>query len=157
MRNNSINENSPLRKGLSPSLRKGTVILAGSPNSKSMMMPKSPMKSPNKKEIGKKEEAKGLSTPTSISMKNSFIIKNADESFDTYYQTMKKKKNQMNDASFVSNSKAHENKFGFVKDTKPTARDGHSCNIDDNGFMFVFGGDRHHMSFNDLFVIRLPS
>jgi len=29
---------------------------------------------------------KGLSSPTSVSMQNSFIIKNADESFDQYYQ-----------------------------------------------------------------------
>jgi hypothetical protein len=27
-----------------------------------------------------------LSSPTSVSMQNSFIIKNADESFDQYYQ-----------------------------------------------------------------------
>lgn len=39
----------------------------------------------------KQEEAKGgLSTPTSITMKNSFLISNADESFDNYYASMKK-------------------------------------------------------------------
>ena len=27
----------------------------------------------------------GLASPTSISMQNSFIIKNADESFDAYF------------------------------------------------------------------------
>ena len=31
------------------------------------------------------EEEKGLSSPTSITMQNSFIIKNADASFDVYY------------------------------------------------------------------------
>jgi hypothetical protein len=30
-------------------------------------------------------DEKGLSSPTSVSMQNSFIIKNADESFDLYY------------------------------------------------------------------------
>lgn len=34
-----------------------------------------------------------LTTPTSISMMNSFIIKNADQSFDQYYASMKKRKN----------------------------------------------------------------
>lgn len=33
----------------------------------------------------KKEEEKGLSSPTSVTMMNSFIVKNADESFDSYY------------------------------------------------------------------------
>ena len=33
-----------------------------------------------------------LTTPTSISMMNSFIIKNADQSFDQYYASMKKRK-----------------------------------------------------------------
>ena len=30
-------------------------------------------------------EVKPLASPTSLSMKNSFIIQNADESFDAYY------------------------------------------------------------------------
>ena len=44
-------------------------------------------KSPNKKE-GREEkdnQESGLASPTSISMQNSFIIKNADESFDAYF------------------------------------------------------------------------
>ena len=32
-----------------------------------------------------------LESPTSISMKNSYIIKNADPSFETYYNTMRKR------------------------------------------------------------------
>ena len=41
-----------------------------------------------------KEEKKesGLATPTSISMQTTFIITNADESFDAYYHMMKKRK-----------------------------------------------------------------
>lgn len=38
------------------------------------------------------EPGEELLTPTSISMKNTFIIKNADSSFDQYYQMMKKRK-----------------------------------------------------------------
>jgi len=61
----------------------------------------SPMRSPNKtrkigspsrKERGDVEKQDGLGTPTSISMQNRFIIKNADPSFDQYYQQMKKRK-----------------------------------------------------------------
>ena len=36
------------------------------------------------------------------------------------------------------------------------ARDGHSCTLY-NDFMIGFGGDRHHMPFNDLFVLDLAS
>lgn len=41
-----------------------------------------------------KEDKKkdGISSPTSISMRDSFIIKNADSSFDAYYQSMRKRK-----------------------------------------------------------------
>lgn len=41
-----------------------------------------------------KEEKKesGLATPTSISMQNTFIITNADDSFDNYFHMMKKRK-----------------------------------------------------------------
>ena len=39
------------------------------------------------------EAGEGLLTPTSIQLKNAFIIKNADASFDHYYTMMKKRKN----------------------------------------------------------------
>lgn len=45
-------------------------------------------------EQAKGKEKDGLSSPTSISMASSFIIKNADQSFDAYYQSMKKRKAQ---------------------------------------------------------------
>ena len=35
-------------------------------------------------------------------------------------------------------------------------RDGHSCTLHD-GLMIGFGGDRHHMPFNDLFVLDVCS
>ena len=44
----------------------------------------------------------------------------------------------------------------FQKGKRPNARDGHSANVDKFGFMFVFGGDRHQMPFNDLYIIKLP-
>ena len=44
---------------------------------------------------------------------------------------------------------------GFVPGKKPTPRDGHSAVVDSHGYMYVFGGDRHHMPFNDLYMIKL--
>jgi hypothetical protein len=37
----------------------------------------------------------------------------------------------------------------------PTARDGHFSAIFDSEYLFIFGGDRHMMSFNDLYYIKL--
>lgn len=105
----------------------------------------------------RKDEEKGLKTPTSVSMKNSYIIKNADVSFDHYYAQMKKRKH--GDTSIMNASMAqqqHEVKFGIVPNKKPTARDGHSMNVDEKGRIFLFGGDRHHMPFNDLYMLQLP-
>lgn len=63
---------SPTKLQKSPTLRKGS---------------KRAGKSPSKAQPGEKTEKKesGLASPTSISMQNSFIIKNADESFDAYF------------------------------------------------------------------------
>jgi len=44
----------------------------------------------------KKEMLVDLESPTSIQMKNSFIIKNADPSFETYYKQMTKRKALLN-------------------------------------------------------------
>lgn len=106
----------------------------------------------------KKKEKDGLSSPTSISMRDSFIIKNADHSFDMYYQSMKKRKQ----AGAFSNTYGHDqthqaqqSKFGLINGHKPTARDGHCAVKDSQGFMYVFGGDRHLMPFNDLYMIKL--
>ena len=41
---------------------------------------------------GEEEKESGLSSPTSVSMQNSFIIKNADDTFDAYYHAMRKRK-----------------------------------------------------------------
>jgi len=127
----------------------------------------SPRKSPHKKvkdattegAHGTQQEKannEGLTSPTSVSMRDSFIIKNADESFDAYYAQMRKRKHHGNFNMHNNDTHAHaqESKFGLVHNHKPTARDGHSSNIS-NGYMYVFGGDRHHMPFNDLYMIKL--
>ncbi len=67
----------------------------------------------------------------------------------------------MDDSTFfmggtMQSSKPGASKYGLFAGHKPTARDGHSATIDKNGCLYVFGGDRHHMPFNDLYIIKLP-
>jgi len=81
----------------SPALKKGLTKLGNSPTktgskSPSKLTTKAKLagKSPHKRghhnhgDNSEKKES-GLASPTSISMQNTFIIKNADESFDHYY------------------------------------------------------------------------
>ena len=91
----------------------------------------------------------GLSSPTSVSMQNTFIIKNADESFETNHKLIPKLKQQ-------KTTNVDPVKFTtFVKGNRPTPRDGHTACVDSTGHMYIYGGDRHHMPFNDLYMIRL--
>ena len=90
-----------------------------------------------------------LVSPTSISMKNSFIIKNSDPSFESYYKSMNKRRN----ASISINVNELSN-YGRFKGKRPTARDGHT-GIVYGDYYIVFGGDRHHMPFNDLSYLDL--
>ncbi len=173
---NQLSQRKP-KEEESPALRKG-----GSPTkvgnqfgSPSKTGSKSPSKltskarrvgrSPSKKE-GEEKATKetGLASPTSIAMQNTFIIKNADESFDQYYQQMKRRKlghnanqdpNQLGGMSAALPHGVQENHFGVVQGIQPAARDGHTVEISEDGLMLVFGGDRHHMSFNDLYLIKL--
>lgn len=80
-------------------------------------------------------------------MKNSFIIKNSDPSFDAYYKTLAKRRN-------ASISIQEPQIYGRVKGKRPTARDGHSGFIVGD-YLAIFGGDRHHMPFNDIFYLDL--
>ena len=48
-----------------------------------------------------------------------------------------------------------ENHYGVVSGLQPDSREGHTCDVTSDGFMLVFGGDRHHMPFNDLHLIQL--
>lgn len=91
-----------------------------------------------------------LSSPTSVSMKNTFIIKNADESFEINSKLIPKLKGQR-----TLDQEKGPKQTSFVEGSRPTPRDGHSAVVDSAGNMYVFGGDRHHMPFNDLYMIRL--
>ena len=72
-------------------------------------------------------------------MQSTFIIKNADESFDAYYAKMKKRKTM---GTFDPNTGGYsatlgtsgspgnkESNFGVVSGITPAARDGHSAEI----------------------------
>lgn len=116
-----------------------------------------------------------LLTPTSISMKNAFIIKNADASFDHYYHMMRKRKSPHGSPSKLtgtgnihfaphhtattSGKEQQEGgggpqKIRVIVDKQPPGRDGHSAVLYE-GKWVVFGGDRHHMPFNDTYVLDL--
>lgn len=89
----------------------------------------SPSKRQNADQTAEKSEKEGLSSPTSISMQQSFIIKNADHTFDTYYQQMRKRGKAGQGFAMTGDPTMAETKFGMVAG-RPTARDGHSANVD---------------------------
>ena len=56
------------------------------------------------------------------------------------------------------NQTAHpENSYGKIKGKRPAARDGHSGLLYGGKYFVVFGGDRHHMPFNDTFILDVKS
>lgn len=132
---------------------------------------KSPKKKADASTDDSEKKESGLASPTSISMQNSFIIKNADESFEAYFQQMRRRKlggagatnmdHTMGGQSATLQGMGHSpgimnsSNFGVVEGIQPAARDGHSTEISEDGLMFVFGGDRHHMPFNDLYLMKL--
>lgn len=44
--------------------------------------------------------------------------------------------------------------YGVVP-VSPSARDGHSADVSSDGALLIFGGDRHLMPFNDLYMMNL--
>lgn len=114
----------------------------------------------------KENKESGLASPTSVTMQTSFIIKNADESFDAYHQQMKKRKlgahteglgQSMTMGGATQGSMGNQGgdiSYGVVP-VSPSARDGHSAEVSADGALLVFGGDRHLMPFNDLYMMQL--
>ncbi len=111
-------------------------------------------------------------------MKNSLIIKSGDANFESYYKNMIKRKlaqamsnsllNSMNSAANGQSPNRYTTMLGevtsprsgnvlFVRGKRPPARDGHTCVIVSDQWFVVFGGDRHHMPFNDLFAMDLEA
>lgn len=114
----------------------------------SSTLPKS-LRNSNKKEAADDGEPKArLTSPTSVRMGMTFIIKNADESFEINSKSLPKNKQRMTETQTVKYT-------DLVEGNRPPPRDGHSACVDSQGFMYIFGGDRHHMPFNDLYMIKL--
>lgn len=152
----SNNQQEPAEKTetASPLKRKQTTV-AGASMSRSPIKTNNSMHRPMKRHHDKGEDGAdgnkgGISSPTFIKMQSSFIIKNADESFEVNSKQLLKQKHnktlQTND---------HPKYTSFSEGQRPTPRDGHTAVVDSRGFMYVFGGDRHHMPFNDLYMIKL--
>ena len=105
-----------------------------------------------------------LNSPTSDHMKRSFLIKNHDASnFDTYYQQMRKRKTfggtmRNTDGSPMLRRTQQQEAASIyhVKGKRPAARDGHTGIVFED-HLIIFGGDRHHMPFNDSYVFNLAS
>ena len=98
-------------------------------------------------------------------MKGSFLIKNHEASnFDQYYHQMRKRKMNMSGTVRAGDSNASpmlrrtsitNDVVYHVKGKRPAARDGHTGVVFNDKFLIVFGGDRHHMPFNDTYVCNL--
>ena len=87
------------------------------------------------------------------------LIAQADPSFD-YMAQLKRKKNNFgfgmsNHNAFGLNMALSQKGKSKVCGIRPMPRDGHTGLVH-NGMMIVFGGDRHHMPFNDMFALDMP-
>ena len=89
-----------------------------------------------------------------MKMKNTAILQNTNISFDNYAAMMKRRKGSLKgDSASNLNEEQDENTLKINK-KNPQARDGHiACTYENK--MLIFGGDRHHMPFNDLFLLDL--
>ena len=105
-----------------------------------------------------------------MKMMNTFLLKNNNSSFDNYAMAMKKKrfgniagssfkrsKDELSNGDPMSISgvgEIEDNSTLKINQLIPQARDGHSSVVHENT-LIIFGGDRHHMPFNDLFMLDL--
>jgi hypothetical protein len=167
-RQDSIKSPSPFHKSkndpnFSMNLKKTKTKQKKNPNhsifevDSSMIRKQRQMKMLKKKRENEKNplEDSMLTSPTSLSMKNSFLIKNSNKGFDNYFATQKRRKmgaSMSPDITNLSPSKAPRN--SKVSGVRPRPRDGHSA-ICWGDHMIIFGGDRHHMPFNDLFSLNI--
>ena len=95
-----------------------------------------------------------LESPTSITMKNSFLIKNADPSFEKCYAQIRKR--ALDREKQGGSPSGYDESMTKSSGKRPQARDGHTGIVLGHSF-FVFGGDRHHMPFNDFHMLDLDS
>jgi hypothetical protein len=105
------------------------------------------------------EEPVNLESPTSVDLKQRFLLKQPDREFDGYFQVIKKKSKEGQSACAQAfGLQPPKSSIDGMRQAgcRPSARDGHSSELIGDYF-YVFGGDRHQMPFNDLFVLDLKS
>lgn len=95
-----------------------------------------------------------LESPTSVTMRNSYLIKNADPSFEKSYALIKKKALERERSGLPQNE--YDERLTKTMGKRPPARDGHTGTLIGDCF-FVFGGDRHCMPFNDFHMLDIKS
>ena len=77
---------------------------------------------------------------------------------------MKKRKNlfpgtnasALNNGSPTAHGSSVDNSYGKFRGKRPAARDGHT-GIMHGRYFLIFGGDRHHMPFNDTFLLDVKA
>jgi hypothetical protein len=100
-------------------------------------------------------------------MQNSYLIKNHGASgFDKYYNMMRRRRADVNVASpggagvsYLGGDQSPDKQrmpspSKNIRGKKPAARDGHTGLMYRNHLM-VFGGDRHHVPFNDTYMFDI--
>jgi len=115
--------------------------------------PKVP-RSPREKKT--EEEPVNLESPTSVKMKQSFLLKQANEQFETLINQIKRKKGSAAVSSVFGVQTSGDSNMMRQQGRRPAARDGHTGVLHEDLFV-VFGGDRHHMPFNDMFCLDIAS
>jgi hypothetical protein len=91
---------------------------------------------------------------TSIRMKNSYLIKNQNASFEKNYTLIRKKAMDKERTGMMTNN--FDEAITKTQGKRPPARDGHTGIVHGTNF-YVFGGDRHQMPFNDFHMLDLKS
>lgn len=93
-----------------------------------------------------------------MTMKQSFLLKQSDKEFEGYWNLVKKKKDGQPACAQAFGLFPPTMQIGGPRQSgsRPSARDGHTSELCGDYF-FVFGGDRHQMPFNDLFVLDLKA
>ena len=99
-------------------------------------------------------------SPTNMKMKNTTILQNSNASFDNYAAMMKRRKAShkhlegLPEGSSFQDGEEKEEDALKINKKNPQARDGHIACLYESK-MLIFGGDRHHMPFNDLFLLDI--
>lgn len=94
-------------------------------------------------------------------MQDSFLIQNHTASnFESYHRSMKRRQQSHTGRGFGEGTSPDQKRtdllYGKVQGRRPPARDGHTGMVV-NDMMIVFGGDRHHMPFNDTYRLDIKS